>query len=137
MSRDLPNRFPKSVFVLAMAAVVLILSPPAARAQAQQKASPPAEAAPAGNVENGKTIFQKYGCYYCHGYGAQGTSVAPRLLSNPITFSAFVRYIRQPTRQMPPFTAKVVSDKELADIYAFIHSLPKPPDAKSIPLLNE
>jgi hypothetical protein len=38
--------------------------------------------------------------------------------------------------EMPPYTAKVVSDQDLADIYAFLQSLPRPPDPKSIRLLN-
>jgi hypothetical protein len=37
---------------------------------------------------------------------------------------------------MPPYTAKVLSDSELADIYAFLRSVPKPPNAQSIPLLQ-
>jgi hypothetical protein len=37
---------------------------------------------------------------------------------------------------MPPYTAKVLSDKDLADIYAFLQSLQQPPTAKDIPLLN-
>jgi cytochrome c1 len=38
---------------------------------------------------------------------------------------------------MPPYTEKVVTDQELADIYAFLKSLPEPSKAKDIPLLNE
>jgi hypothetical protein len=37
---------------------------------------------------------------------------------------------------MPPYTEKVVSDQELADIFAYVQSIPKPPDVKTIPLLN-
>jgi mono/diheme cytochrome c family protein len=37
---------------------------------------------------------------------------------------------------MPPFTPKVVSDAQLADIYAFLRSLPPPPDPDTIPLLK-
>jgi hypothetical protein len=37
---------------------------------------------------------------------------------------------------MPPYTAKVVSEKELADIYAFLHTLPAPPPAKNVSLLE-
>jgi hypothetical protein len=36
---------------------------------------------------------------------------------------------------MPPYTSKVVSDAELADIYAYLQSIPTPPPASSIPLL--
>ena len=51
-----------------------------------------------------------------------------------MAFAAFSRYVRQPTGQMPPYTAKVVSDADLANIYAFVQSRPEP--AKEIPLLR-
>jgi hypothetical protein len=38
---------------------------------------------------------------------------------------------------MPPYSAKAVSDADLADIYAFLLSRPQSEPAKSIPLLNE
>jgi ubiquinol-cytochrome c reductase cytochrome c subunit len=53
-----------------------------------------------------------------------------------MSFPAFSRYIRQPTGQMPPFTIKVTSDADLADIYAFLQSLPQPPKVDSIPALK-
>jgi cytochrome c1 len=37
---------------------------------------------------------------------------------------------------MPPYTAKVVSDKDLADIYAFLKSVKEPAPVDSIPLLK-
>jgi ubiquinol-cytochrome c reductase cytochrome c subunit len=37
---------------------------------------------------------------------------------------------------MPPYTAKVLSDADLADIYAFLQSVPAPPKVDSIPLLK-
>jgi mono/diheme cytochrome c family protein len=95
----------------------------------------PATAAPAGNAEEGKKLFASVGCYQCHGLEAQGSSATgPRLGPRPIAFAAFSRYVRQPTGQMPPYTAKVVSDAELANIYAFVRSRPEPP--KEIPLLR-
>jgi hypothetical protein len=47
---------------------------------------------------------------------------------------AVQRYVRQPTGQMPPYTAKVVSDKDLADIYAFLQSVKQPAPVKEIPI---
>ncbi len=94
--------------------------------------------APAGNAQHGRQIFATYGCYQCHGREAQGGlgTGAPRLGPKPRAFVAFSRYVRQPAAQMPPYTSKVVSDQDLADIYAFLQGLPQPPPAKSIPLLN-
>jgi hypothetical protein len=37
---------------------------------------------------------------------------------------------------MPPYTTKVVSEQQAADIYAYLQSLPKPPAVESIPLLR-
>jgi ubiquinol-cytochrome c reductase cytochrome c subunit len=89
----------------------------------------------AGNAEKGKKIFASYGCYQCHGYMAQG-GVGPRLVARPNGFEGFSKYVRQPTGEMPPYTAKVVTDEELRDIYGFLQSIPQPPAVKSIPLLN-
>ena len=36
-----------------------------------QAAQPPA-AAPAGNVEAGKRLYDKHTCYFCHGTAGQG-----------------------------------------------------------------
>jgi mono/diheme cytochrome c family protein len=38
---------------------------------------------------------------------------------------------------MPPYTAKVVSDQQAADIFAYLQSLPKPPAVENVPLLKE
>jgi ubiquinol-cytochrome c reductase cytochrome c subunit len=105
----------------------------------QAPAQAPANAAnanPPGNVENGKKLYAQYGCYQCHGYAAQG-GVGPRLAPRPLTYAAFSKYVRQPTGEMPPYTAKVVSDTQLADIHAFLRSVPQPPPVESIPLLKE
>ena len=92
---------------------------------------------PAGNLENGKKIFTTYGCYQCHGREAQGGSAGPRLAPRPIPLNVLIMYVRHPTGQMPPYTSKVVSDAELADIYAFLKSIPAAPPAKGIPILNQ
>jgi ubiquinol-cytochrome c reductase cytochrome c subunit len=99
--------------------------------------APQDEKPPAGNIQNGKKLFTSYGCFECHGHQAEGTSVGgPRLGPNPISFPPFIKYVRQPTGQMPPFTIKVTSDADLADIYSFLQSLPQPPKADSIPALK-
>ena len=92
----------------------------------------------APDAENGRHLFARYGCYRCHQLEAQGAAATgPRLGPRPIPFANFTKYVRRPTGQMPPYTAKVVKDSELADIYAFLESLPAPPPVKDIPLLNQ
>ena len=93
--------------------------------------------APRGNVENGKVLYTKIGCYQCHGREGQGApATGPRLNQNPITYARFIAYIRKPTGEMPPYTAKVVTEQQAADIFAFLQSLPKPPAVESIPILK-
>ena len=90
------------------------------------------------NAQNGRKLFARYGCYQCHNREAQGsTATGPRLGPKPIPFANFTRYVRQPSGQMPPYTTKVVKDSDLADIYAFLESLPNPPAVKDTPLLNQ
>ena len=121
---------------ISIAAVVLAGVAVAAQAPAQQ-ARPAAPAAPAGSADNGRKLFVSYGCYQCHGYEGQGSSATgPRLAPRPIAFAAVVRYVRAPTGQMPPYTDKVVSERDLADIYAYLQSRPAPKPVDSIPLLK-
>ncbi|MBZ5500650.1 MAG: cytochrome c [Acidobacteriia bacterium] len=120
---------------LAAMAVTLLLV--CFRVEAQKAGKPsPSVSAPAGNTEAGKKLFTTYGCYECHGRAAHG-GVGPRLGPDAIPFAAFLQYVRHPAGTMPPYTAKVASDQDLADIYAFLKTLPPPPQAKNIPLLNQ
>ena len=94
-------------------------------------------AAPTGDAKNGKKLFAADGCYQCHGYEAQGAApTGPRLGPRPLAFAQFSKYVRNPTGQMPPYTIKSVPDKDLADIYAFLQSLPPPASVESIPALR-
>ena len=93
----------------------------------------------AANPINGQRLFVRDGCYECHGYLGQGSTSTggPRLGPPQIPLSAFVSYVREPTGQMPPYTAKVISNEDLAEIYNFLKSVPPPPPLKSIPILNQ
>ena len=123
-------------FILAWA-LAIVFAWGIALVTAQQ--SPPAQQntnVPAGNAANGKKLFVSFGCYQCHGYEAQGGAAGPRLAPRPIAYAQFMKYVRHPTNQMPPFTEKVVKDTELNDIHAFLRAQPAPADVDSIPLLK-
>ena len=126
--------FPLASSFLIAAATLEAQQNPGAAPNTRTPAAPTAPAAPKGDVENGKKIYTSYGCYQCHGYAAHG-GPGPRLAPRPMAFAAFARYTRRPTGQMPPYTAKVVSDQEIADIYAFLLTIPPPPAVDTIPIL--
>ena len=93
----------------------------------------------AGNTAKGKELFLKYSCYACHGFSGQNGPGA-RLVPMKIAQAGFVSYVRNPPRPnlMPSYSAKAVPDAEMADIYAYIKSLPdSAAPAKNIPLLNQ
>jgi mono/diheme cytochrome c family protein len=90
-----------------------------------------------GNAENGKRLFEKDGCYECHGYAGQGGRDGPRIAATSLSSTALIRYVRRPFGAMPAYTAKVLSDQDLADIYAYLKAFPQAKPAKDIPLLNQ
>jgi mono/diheme cytochrome c family protein len=45
--------------------------------------------------------------------------------------------VRHPRSSMPPYSPKYVSDKDLADIYAYVGSIATGPKASEIPLLKD
>lgn len=92
-----------------------------------------------GNAENGKRLFMRNGCYECHGTVGQGAGnnpTAPKLAPKPITLQALTAYVRKPAGGMPPYTSKVMSNADLADVHAYLLSIPEPPAVKDIPLLK-
>ncbi len=128
------------VFGLALATL------PADSATAQTKTAPPTAAArlreasarqaPSGSAADGKALYAKIGCYQCHSEQGQGGTQGPRLGPRPIPFPAFLKYVRTPTGEMPPYKAKVMSDRDVADVYAFLQALPSPPPLSTLPLLQ-
>jgi len=110
-------------------AMVGLLSSIPARAQEAKPSSAPAE--------NGKRVFMKDGCYECHGREGQGSNMSgPRIAPNPPPLEVILGYVRKPSGEMPPYTAKVISDAELTDIYAYLQSRPRPEKEKAEQLLK-
>ena len=106
---------------------------------APARAQDSSAATPAGNAQNGKKLFMADGCYECHGRQGQGAAQtgAARIGPPQLSFEGFQNYIRSPKNNMPPYSAKAVPEQDVADIYAFLKSIPMPPKGKDIPLLNK
>jgi mono/diheme cytochrome c family protein len=114
--------------IIALAAVAAVVGWTTAHAE---------DAAPKGNAQTGKGLYEKDGCYQCHGYIGQGAgATGPKLAPEPLPYDAFVRQLRTPAQEMPPYESAILSDQQAADIYAYLMTIKKGPDPKSIPLLN-
>ena len=94
-----------------------------------------APAAPKGDVASGKTLYTSMGCWQCHGTVGQGARTGPTLIS-PLPYAAYIVQLRAPSREMPPYEPKLLSDQQAADIYAYMKTFPEPPDHKTIKLLQ-
>jgi len=98
-------------------------------------AQAPALAAPSGNTQRGKVVFETtLRCFACHGYDGQTGS--PRLVPMARAEDIFLAYVRKPaTAGMPSFAA--TPEQELRDVYAYIRSIPQAaPSADSVPLIK-
>jgi len=115
---------------LLLAAAIISLITSSAMAQT------PAPAATAGNAENGKKLYVTYFCWSCHGSLGRAGGTAPAITPSTRSAEDLIKYVRKPRGAMPPYTSKSISDRELADIAAFLRTVPKDPDPKTIPLLN-
>jgi len=94
----------------------------------------------AASAEHGKTAFVQNGCWQCHGTVGQGsimTSGGKRLAPDPLPWETFYAFVRSTNRAMPPYMEAILSNEDLADIHAYLESIPKAPDPKGIPLLNQ
>ena len=94
----------------------------------------------AASAENGKVAFVKNGCWQCHGFEGQGsvaTSGGRVIAKTQLPFEAFKAFVRNSNGEMPPFREQMLSDTDLADIYAYLESLPAPQPTSEIPLLKQ
>lgn len=100
-------------------------------------ASAAQDKAPSGSAERGKKLFVDLTCHSCHGTHAQGGgrgAEPPIPLGYP--WAGFLQQMRKPRQDMPAYEEKLVSNQELADLYAYFSSIRPAPAAKDIPLLK-
>ena len=133
MTSARPGRSRVAVFAAFLLAAVAVVSGVGAGASSAQD-----PAALEGDAERGAALYEDYTCYGCHGYTGE-TGRGPRLNPPRLRQAPFIASRRNPPnpRQMPPYRQADVSDRKLADIYAFLESLPSAsPDVEDIPVLR-
>ncbi|HTJ24686.1 MAG TPA: c-type cytochrome [Candidatus Limnocylindria bacterium] len=93
-------------------------------------------AGPAGDPARGRTAFFAHGCEECHGTLGQGNPRdGVRIAPHPVPYEAFLAQLRKPRSAMPPYDAKILGERDAADIYAFLASIPAGKPATAIPIL--
>jgi mono/diheme cytochrome c family protein len=98
-----------------------------------------AQDAPPGNAAEGKRLFLADGCFLCHGRSGQGGAMngpAPVLAKTAMPFDGFKAQLRRPANDMATYSESVMTDQQVADIYAYVQALPGPRPVKDFPLLN-
>ena len=73
----------------------------------------------------GRQLFFANGCQSCHGEQGEGF-IGPTLAQTSFTIDEVIQQYRTPRNLMPPFSADRVSDAEVADIHAWLQTLPLP-----------
>jgi mono/diheme cytochrome c family protein len=127
------NQFASTWMRLAATAAIAMIMGGLAAARAD-------DTPPSGDPVNGKRLYLADGCFECHGRAGQGGRFnypTPALADIALPVESFISFLREAPNDMPSFSADVLSDKDAADIHAFLSSLPGPKSPKDIPLLNQ
>jgi mono/diheme cytochrome c family protein len=93
-----------------------------------------------GDPVNGKRIYLAVGCFECHGRAGQGGRFnypTPALAQIELPVESLIAFLRVAPNDMPAFSADVLSDRDAADIHAYLRSLPGRKPVKDFPLLNQ
>jgi mono/diheme cytochrome c family protein len=92
----------------------------------------------AASIANGKRLFEVKACYECHGWRGQGGLAGARLAQTKLNLQGFRNILRNPPpSNMPPYRAAVLTDEEVADLFAYIQSFPAAEPVQKIPLLKD
>jgi mono/diheme cytochrome c family protein len=121
------RRLTAPLVLIAFASCVLA----AASLSAQQQTQPVV-----GDAARGKPLFaDTFNCYACHGFDAQ--SGERRLVPLNYTQEGFITFVQSsPLPNMPAFPD--ASPQQLADIYAYIRTIPADaPAVRDVPLLQD
>ena len=122
-----------AVIVVVAAAAPRVASAAEARARAGADGG---TATRAPSAARGRQLFMTVGCVHCHGSAGQGSNSGTRLAPDPLPAEAIATFIRAPNTQMPAYSAAVLSDADVADIAAFLRTVPAAKPADEIPALR-
>ncbi len=78
-----------------------------------------------GDAARGKVLWEAKLCKNCHGANGEGAYAGPRA-GDGKSADEWVKQVRTPRANMPAFNDVQVSDQEIADMWTYIQTQPKP-----------
>ena len=108
-------------------ALIALLSVSAAAVRPSAQSAPRSTAGqdmPAGDPQKGAAAFTD--CVNCHGRNAEG-GFGPSLAGTGLSWTAFRKAVREPWGIMPAFKEQQKPDQALANIHAYLQTLPQAP----------
>lgn len=90
----------------------------------------------AAAVENGRRLYMAVGCYQCHGTVGQGGTAGPRIAPEPMPLEALRAFLRNSVRAMPAYPESILDDAGIADLHAYLASIPPSPRVEDLPALR-
>jgi mono/diheme cytochrome c family protein len=91
----------------------------------------------APSAVRGWQLYTSVGCVHCHGSQGQGSTAGARLAPEPLPAAAIAQFIRATNTTMPAYSAQVLSDADVADIAAFLATVPAAKPVARIPALRD
>jgi mono/diheme cytochrome c family protein len=95
----------------------------------------------------GKRLYQAHGCYGCHGFNGETgardlVATNSPFIADEATFKMFLRLRAEqapllPVTRMPNYSANVLNDTDVRDLYAFVRTFQlNAPAVDSVPTLR-
>ncbi len=78
-----------------------------------------------GDAGRGKVLWEAKLCKNCHGANGEGAYAGPRD-GDGLSAEQWLTQVRTPRANMPAFNDVQVSDQEVADMWTYLQTLPKP-----------
>jgi ubiquinol-cytochrome c reductase cytochrome c subunit len=91
----------------------------------------------ASGVERGRRLYMTVGCYQCHGTVGQGGTAGPRIAPGPMPVEALAAFLRNGVRAMPAYPVSILDDAGIADLQAYLASIPPAPRVQDLPALRD
>ena len=81
--------------------------------------------APAGDADRGQQVFFQNGCNVCHGDTGEG-GIGPTIAQTSLSGEQVLEQYRNPRGIMPRFDASILPDEDVANVLAWLQTLPLP-----------